>query len=131
MRSAPVALADSINSGSALRNIIKRHGPFDFALRSHSSANDRVCYTLESGDYSFDDKDMDGTDIVTDFTITKSELNGTIDKLLKSFERYEEYDKCSEILKLQKSLKSDTFYGPTHFNNLINKLESDNYNNYK
>jgi|SaaInlStandDraft_1057018.scaffolds.fasta_scaffold226987_2 predicted DNA-binding protein YlxM (UPF0122 family) len=54
--------------------------------------------------YSFDDKDMDGTDIVTDFTITKSELNGTIDKLLKSFERYEEYDKCSEILKLQKSL---------------------------
>ena len=54
--------------------------------------------------YSFDDKDMDGTDIVTDFTITKSELNGTIDKLLKSFERYEEYDKCSEISKLQKSL---------------------------
>lgn len=44
-------------AGSALRSIIKRHGPFDFALRSHSSANDRVCYTLESGDYSFDDKD--------------------------------------------------------------------------
>ena len=43
-------------AGSALRYIIKRHGPFDFALRSHSSANDRVCYTLESGDYSFDDK---------------------------------------------------------------------------
>lgn len=31
--------------------------PNAFALRSHSSANDRVCYTLESGDYSFDDKD--------------------------------------------------------------------------
>ena len=44
-------------AGTALRSIIKRHGPFDFALRSHSSANDRVCYTLESGDYSFDDKD--------------------------------------------------------------------------
>ena len=44
-------------AGSALRSIIKSHGPFDFALRSHSSANDRVCYTLESGDYSFDDKD--------------------------------------------------------------------------
>jgi UDP-MurNAc hydroxylase len=44
-------------AGAALRSIIKRHGPFDFALRSHSSANDRVCYTLESGDYSFDDKD--------------------------------------------------------------------------
>lgn len=44
-------------AGAALRSIINRHGPFDFALRSHSSANDRVCYTLESGDYSFDDKD--------------------------------------------------------------------------
>lgn len=54
--------------------------------------------------YSFDDKVMDGTDIVTDFTITKSELNGTIQKLLNSFERYEEYDKCAEILKLQRSL---------------------------
>ena len=43
-------------AGAALRSIIKRHGPFDFALRSHSSANDRVCYKLESGDYSFDDK---------------------------------------------------------------------------
>ena len=44
-------------AGTALRSIIKRHGPFDFALRSHSSANDRVCYTLETGDYKFDDKD--------------------------------------------------------------------------
>lgn len=44
-------------AGAALRSIIKRHGPFDFALRSHSSANDRVCYTLESGGYLFDDKD--------------------------------------------------------------------------
>ena len=44
-------------AGAALRSIIKGHGPFDFALRSHSSANDRVCYRLDSGDYSFDDKD--------------------------------------------------------------------------
>ena len=44
-------------AGTALRSIIKRHGPFDFAFRSHSSANDRVCYTLESGEFSFDDKD--------------------------------------------------------------------------
>ena len=44
-------------AGAALRSIIKKHGPFDFALRSHSSANDRVCYTLESGNYTFDDKD--------------------------------------------------------------------------
>lgn len=45
-------------AGAALRWIIKKHGPFDFALRSHSSANDRVCYTLEdSGDFSFDDSE--------------------------------------------------------------------------
>ena len=54
--------------------------------------------------YSFDDKDSDGMDIVTDFTITKDTIDGTIDKLLKSFERYEEYDKCADILRLQKSL---------------------------
>jgi len=44
-------------AGSALRSIIRRHGSFDFALRSHSSANDRVCYTIESSDYSIDDRD--------------------------------------------------------------------------
>lgn len=30
--------------GGPLDQIIKRHAPFDFVLRSHSSANDRVCY---------------------------------------------------------------------------------------
>lgn len=54
--------------------------------------------------FSFDDKDMDGTDVVTDFNITKKEINGTITKLLESFEKYEEYDKCAKLLKLQKSL---------------------------
>jgi UDP-MurNAc hydroxylase len=44
-------------AGTSLRSIIKKHGTFDFALRSHSSANDRVCYTLKSKEFSFDDKD--------------------------------------------------------------------------
>jgi len=44
-------------AGASLRYILKRHGRFDFALRSHSSANDRVCYTLDTGNYSFDDSD--------------------------------------------------------------------------
>lgn len=35
-------------AGSSLRNIINKHGKFDFALRSHSSANDRVCYEIEN-----------------------------------------------------------------------------------
>jgi UDP-MurNAc hydroxylase len=29
--------------GGPLKQILKRHGPIDFAFRSHSSANDRVC----------------------------------------------------------------------------------------
>ncbi len=44
-------------AGSSLRYIIKKHGPFDFALRSHSSANDRVCYKLESGNFSLDEQE--------------------------------------------------------------------------
>ena len=44
-------------AGSSLRNILKRHGKFDFALRSHSSANDRVCYNVESVVFDNDDKD--------------------------------------------------------------------------
>ena len=44
-------------AGLALRSILLKHGPFDFALRSHSSANDRLCYTLESGEYQSDDSD--------------------------------------------------------------------------
>lgn len=43
-------------AGASLRSILNRHGSFDFALRSHSSANDRVCYTLEDGLYNFDDE---------------------------------------------------------------------------
>jgi len=54
--------------------------------------------------YSFDDKDNDGMDIVTDFTITKEGILGTIQKLIEAFERYEEYENCSELLKLEKSL---------------------------
>ena len=42
-------------AGSSLRSIINRHGDFDFALRSHSSANDRVCYTIENDVYENDD----------------------------------------------------------------------------
>jgi UDP-MurNAc hydroxylase len=43
-------------AGTALRSIINRHGPFDFALRSHSSANDRICYSLEGSEVLYDDK---------------------------------------------------------------------------
>jgi UDP-MurNAc hydroxylase len=35
-------------AGASLRQILKKHGKFDFALRSHSSANDRVCYRIPS-----------------------------------------------------------------------------------
>lgn len=42
-------------AGIALRDIVKKHGPFDFALRSHSSANDRVCYSIDGKSEVFDD----------------------------------------------------------------------------
>ena len=35
------------------------------------------------------------------------------------------------LIKLKKSIKTDTFYGPKHFENLVTQLESENYNNYK
>jgi len=44
-------------AGASLRHIINKHGKFDFALRSHSSANDRVCYTVKDSDFNMDDKD--------------------------------------------------------------------------
>ena len=56
--------------------------------------------------YSFGDKDMDGTDVVTDFTIVRTDMDMAIQKLLEAFEGYEEYDKCAKILKLQKSLEN-------------------------
>jgi len=37
--------------GQPLKQILRRHGRFDFAFRSHSSANDRVCYRYtDTGD---------------------------------------------------------------------------------
>jgi|TARA_R110000796_G_scaffold144379_1_gene261085 hypothetical protein len=56
--------------------------------------------------YSFGDIDMDGTDVVTDFTIVRTDMDMAIQKLLEAFEGYEEYDKCAKILKLQKSLEN-------------------------
>ena len=44
-------------AGASLRHIINKHGRFDFALRSHSSANDRVCYTIKDSNFNMDDKD--------------------------------------------------------------------------
>lgn len=44
-------------AGVSLRHIINKHGKFDFALRSHSSANDRVCYTVKNSNFNMDDKD--------------------------------------------------------------------------
>jgi UDP-MurNAc hydroxylase len=39
-------------AGASLRHLLNKHGQFDFALRSHSSANDRVCYRIP-GDVNF------------------------------------------------------------------------------
>lgn len=41
-------------AGSSLEQIKSKHGKFDFALRSHSSANDRVCYNIEGSDLVLD-----------------------------------------------------------------------------
>jgi len=35
-------------AGPSLKYVIRKHGQFDFALRSHSSANDRVCYSIRN-----------------------------------------------------------------------------------
>lgn len=42
-------------AGASLEQIKKIHGQFDFAFRSHSSANDRICYKIEGSNYSNDD----------------------------------------------------------------------------
>ena len=38
---------DAKIAGLPLRQILRRHGKFDFALRSHSSANARACFRVE------------------------------------------------------------------------------------
>ncbi|WP_343630938.1 MBL fold metallo-hydrolase [Roseateles sp.] len=43
---------DAKIAGAALQNIVNRHGKIDFAFRSHSSANARVCFKV-IGDESF------------------------------------------------------------------------------
>ena len=41
-------------AGQSLEQIKNNHGSFDFALRSHSSANDRVCYKITGSKQTFD-----------------------------------------------------------------------------
>jgi len=43
--------------GLPLKQIVDRHGPFDFALRSHSSANARVCYRYLDAETPSPDED--------------------------------------------------------------------------
>jgi UDP-MurNAc hydroxylase len=45
-------------AGASLKHLLSRHRPIDIALRSHSSANDRVCYTIKGNDqFRNDDPD--------------------------------------------------------------------------
>ncbi len=49
---------DAKIAGWALQGILARHGRFDFALRSHSSANPRICFQMEEGgDFVADDRE--------------------------------------------------------------------------
>lgn len=49
---------DAKIAGLPLKKIVENHGPFDFALRSHSSANNRVCYDIP-GDTTFINDDRE------------------------------------------------------------------------
>lgn len=49
---------DAKVAGWALDDILSRHGRFDFALRSHSSANPRICFGID-GEASFAHDDRD------------------------------------------------------------------------
>ena len=42
-------------AGASLEQIKRKHGQFDLALRSHSTANDRVCYQIKGSEKVFDD----------------------------------------------------------------------------
>jgi len=42
--------------GGPLKQILKRHGPIDFAFRSHSSANDRVCLHYTDAEQTEDER---------------------------------------------------------------------------
>jgi len=49
---------DAKIAGWALRHLLSNHGRFDFALRSHSSANARVCFKIQGGKlYEGDDRE--------------------------------------------------------------------------
>ena len=49
---------DAKVASNSLDHIIKKHQPIDFALRSHSSANPRVCFEI-AGDSNFKNDDRD------------------------------------------------------------------------
>lgn len=49
---------DAKLAGPPLEDLIRREGPFDVALRSHSSANSRICYGVDGDDsLKVDDRD--------------------------------------------------------------------------
>lgn len=49
---------DSKIAGPPLKHLIKKYGCFDFAFRSHSSANTRVCYKVKNeSTIAFDDRE--------------------------------------------------------------------------
>jgi UDP-MurNAc hydroxylase len=49
---------DAKIAGRPLRNIMERHGNFDFAFRSHSSANARVCFSVNDDPDQRQDDDL-------------------------------------------------------------------------
>ena len=61
-------------AGLPLKHILKKHGHFDFALRSHSSANYRACIKLEE---DVDGKVDDLLHYSRDFSITMNQIRPT------------------------------------------------------
>ncbi len=48
---------DAKLAGSSLKFMLSRHGPVDIAMRSHSSANSRVCYSIDGQELEVDDRE--------------------------------------------------------------------------
>jgi hypothetical protein len=91
------SILEWVESNRTKLNQLLYDNVFDFAK------SDKMSFSIMRI-YSFDDKDSNGMDIVTNLLITKDELPDTIEKLLKAYESDEYYERCAELLKLKNSL---------------------------
>ena len=98
----PIEEWASQNRGIIMNSIYDNLGDFLLGKREHKTVIKLIAKPQSHT------KLRENTAMIVDFSISKSDIDVTLEKVLEYMVEVEEYEKCAEIVKIQKSLGFET-----------------------